>query len=66
MDENKTNNLEPSGDKNRPQNSASAASVLIVDNDQNSTGFLLKILAKKGIHGTLAGDKKSVRRKRPK
>jgi len=61
VDKNKTNNFEPSSDKNQTQNSVSAASVLIVDNDQNSTGFLLKILAKKGIHGTIVGDKKTLR-----
>ena len=37
------------------QKSSPSANVLIVDNDQESIRFLLEILARKGICGTVAG-----------
>ena len=37
-----------------------STSVLVVDNDQSSTGLLLKIFARKGIFATIASDTKSV------
>ena len=45
MDKSKKNNI--------------TANVLIVDDDQESTRFLLKILARKAIRGTIADNKKS-------
>jgi len=44
---------------NESKNTSLIANVLIVDNDQESTRFLLEILARKGIRGTVAGNKKT-------
>jgi len=41
-----------------PQSVNPGANVLIVDNDQQSVRFLLEILARKGIRGTIADNKK--------
>jgi len=42
-----------------PQSVNPGANVLIVDNDQQSVRFLLEILARKGIRGTIADNKKT-------
>lgn len=44
---------------NESQNRNPVANVLIVDDDQESTRFLLEILAHKAICGTVAGNKKT-------
>lgn len=67
MNENGTNNMKPIHKKNltrdlacsESQNTKPAANVLIVDNDQESTRFLLEILARKGIHGIVGGNKQT-------
>ncbi len=45
---------------NGPQNTSPTANVLIVDDNQESTRFLLEILARKGIRGTVGGSKRTV------
>ena len=42
-----------------PQNGSPIANVLIVDNDPELARFMLEILARKGIRGIIANDKKS-------
>jgi len=48
------------GPCNKSQKGNSIANVLIIDNDQQSIRLLLEILARKSIHGTVAGDRKNV------
>lgn len=43
-----------------PQNRNPITNVLIVDNDQESTRFMLEILARKGIRGTVADNEKTI------
>ena len=44
----------------KSQNVHPTANVLIVDNDQESTRSILEILARKGIRGTIADNKRSI------
>ncbi|MGD0785627.1 MAG: sigma-54 dependent transcriptional regulator [Sedimentisphaerales bacterium] len=68
MNKNEINNIEPILKKDRasfsfcgePKNSNPVANVLVIDNDKESTRFILEILARKGIRGTVAGNKKTV------
>jgi len=45
---------------NESKNNSPIANILIVDNDQKSTRFILEILARKGISGTVADNKRNV------
>jgi len=45
---------------NDSQNNTPVANVLIVDSDKQSIRFILEILARKGIRGIVAGNKKTV------
>ena len=68
VNKNEINNIEPILKKDRasssfcgePKNSNPVANVLVIDNDKESTRFILEILARKGIRGTVAGNKKTV------
>ncbi len=68
VNKNEINNIEPILKKDRasssfcdePQNTSPVANVLLIDNDKQSTRFILEILARKGIRGTVAGNKKTV------
>ncbi|MCX5633256.1 MAG: sigma-54 dependent transcriptional regulator [Phycisphaerae bacterium] len=68
MNKSEINNIEPINKKDRicipfcnePQNRSFVANVLVVDNDKESTRFILEILARKGIRGTVAGSEKTV------
>jgi len=68
VNKSKINNTKPIHKKDRTrtpfcnnsQNKNPIANVLIVDDDQESTRFLLEILARKGIRGTVADSKKTV------
>ena len=58
MNKSKINNAEPTC-KRELQNRNQIANVLIVDDDRDSTRFLLEILASKAIGGTVADSKKT-------
>ena len=68
MNKSKINNTKPIHKKdqvrasfcNDSQNRNPIANVLIVDDDHESTRFLLEILARKAICGTVADNKKTV------
>lgn len=68
VNKNEINNIKPILKKDlasssfcdEPQNSNPVANVLVIDNDKESTRFILEILARKGIRGTVAGNKKTV------
>jgi DNA-binding NtrC family response regulator len=47
-------------DKTKTNNTSPSANVLVVDNDQQTTGLLLKIFAQKGIYRTIVSDRKSL------